>query len=960
MESSPSADRNGGNSRSHVVNGATNGTGRLDRDSLVPSFTTQANALMRKNVTFQKRSWKTNCCIISLPIIMFIILLAIQSAINAIFGGSKYKCGCQNGVCGIQYSDATQAAFCALPHPPEWAGVMQVPRPQYRAAVLEPGFGSSNPATVLWTGSSSAASTLASNLLISNAPASTTDSPTEFSILIPGSASWLDVANFYDPSFLNNETFYVLQNQSCNANDVEPSFTSSIFLQPYPAQCLSTQLIQRDSVATIDSEIYKGFRKGDPQRNPQEKINEYVNAYDFGNTDAKNFDVSVFWNQTMTNDTSQAPPGYARVSRPMNLAAQAFLRFLTGPQAELPLWFVKEMPKGSSKLTLDFSSILGPLFYAWIIQLLLPVILTYLVYEKQQNLRIMMKMHGLGDGAYWFISYFYFLALSLIYTFFYVFIGSVINLKFFRLNSYGLQFIFYFIYINLQIAMGFLGATIFSSVRTATVCGYLYVIGFGLLGNFFYQNFLEDVNTGRGWIFAMELIPGFSLFRGLYEFAQYAFTGAYEGTKGMKFSNLSDHNNGMTTVWAIQVVEWAIFLALAWYLDQVVSSSSGVKKHPLFLFKKCFSRRSNAAAPTKSLSKTGAEVSVEMEKQDVLQERETVEKLLEEDNLTTSAIVCDNLKKVYPGTDGNADKIAVRGFSLAVGKSECFGMLGPNGAGKTSTINMMIGFLTPTSGTAYIHGLDIRTDMDNIYTSMGVCPQHDLIWENLTGREHLLFYGRLKNLKGAALENAVTDSLKSVNLFNGGVWNKTAGQYSGGMKRRLSVAISLIGNPQVVYMDEPSTGLDPSSRYNLWNVVKQAKKDRAIILTTHSMEEAEALCDRLGIFVDGQLQCIGDSKELTARYGGVYVLTITTPAQEEVEVEYLVKSLSQNAKKVYGLSGTQKFEIPKSDVEIGQVFTAMQKAKQRLAIQAWGIADTTLEDVFVKVARDAQGEIALS
>ncbi|MED6166073.1 Phospholipid-transporting ATPase abca7, variant 2, partial [Stylosanthes scabra] len=112
------------------------------------------------------------------------------------------------------------------------------------------------------------------------------------------------------------------------------------------------------------------------------------------------------------------------------------------------------------------------------------------------------------------------------------------------------------------------------------------------------------------------------------------------------------------------------------------------------------------------------------------------------------------------------------------------------------------------------------------------------------------------------ISKAVEDSLKSLNLFNGGVANKQAGKYSGGMKRRLSVAISLIGNPSVVYIDEPSTELDPASRKRLWDVIKTAKKDRPIILTTHSMEEAEALCDRLGIFVDGSLQCIGNPKEV--------------------------------------------------------------------------------------------------
>jgi ABC-type multidrug transport system ATPase subunit len=109
----------------------------------------------------------------------------------------------------------------------------------------------------------------------------------------------------------------------------------------------------------------------------------------------------------------------------------------------------------------------------------------------------------------------------------------------------------------------------------------------------------------------------------------------------------------------------------------------------------------------------------------------------------------------------------------------------------------MIGFLKPTSGTAFIQGLNIQTEMDQIYSCMGVCPQHDLIWEQLTGREHLFFYGRLKNLTGTALKNAVDASLRSVNLYENGVGDKLAGKYSGGMKRRLSVAISLIGNPQV-------------------------------------------------------------------------------------------------------------------------------------------------------------------
>ncbi|KAL2321968.1 hypothetical protein Fmac_026347 [Flemingia macrophylla] len=517
------------------------------------------------------------------------------------------------------------------------------------------------------------------------------------------------------------------------------------------------------------------------------------------------------------------------------MISNSYLQFLLGPVTKMLFEFVKEMPKPESSLRLDLSSLLGALFFTWVILQLFP----------QQKLRIMMKMHGLGDGPYWMISYGYFLAISVTYMSCFVIFGS-------------------------------------------------------LLG---------------GWIIVMELYPGFALYRGLYEFGQFSFDASLSENGGMKWQNLSESTNGMKE-----------------------------KKTPL---------------PTPDTEMQVSKVFSHMDKRDVIQEMEKVEELLLEPTIN-HAIVCDNLQKVYPGRDGNPDKFAVRGLYLSVPQGECFGMLGPNGAGKTSFINMMIGLEKPSSGAAFVQGLDIRTQMDGIYTTMGVCPQYDLLWESLTGREHLLFYGRLKNLKDSALTQAVEEYLKSLNLFHGGVADKQAGNYSGGMKRRLSVAISLIGDPRVIYMDEPSRGLDPASRKSLWNVVKHAKQNRAIILTTHSMEEAEALCDRLGIFVNGSLQCVGNPKELKARYGGTYVFTMTTSSDHEKDVENMVQRLTPNANKIYHLSGTQKFELPKEDVKIGDVFQAVDAAKRNFTVSAWGLVDTTLEDVFIKVAREAQAFETLS
>ncbi|XP_077245813.1 ABC transporter A family member 7-like [Tasmannia lanceolata] len=940
------------------------------------SFLTQANALLRKNITFQKRNLRTNIGLIAYPILLCLLIVVIQNVVNNELDKPKNNCGCTcidtNGdgscetVCGIQYSTLDQVATCPIPSPPEWPAFFQVPRPEYRAVRTDfipytdlPDESckrtGSCPATILLTGGNrSLAESLAGNLFSSSGPINFSDYLSILSDLLPGTDTYPQFVNFIEPAFLSDRPLYIVQPQCL------PNFTISIPVQiaNVPLQqevtCVQGVHLWRDSSSVVNDELFKGYRGGNRER----KINEIIAAYDLLNTNGNNFNVSIWYNATYKNDTGSLPLALVRLPRSVNVASNAYLQFFRGSGVKMVFDFVKEMPKPATKLRLDFSSLLGALFFSWVVLQLFPVILTNLVYEKQRNLRIMMKMHGLGDGPYWMISYAYFLFISSFYMLCFVIFGSLIGLKFFTLNDYSIQFVFFFIYINLQIALAFLAATIFSDVKTATVIGYIYVFGSGLLGAYLFQFFVEDRSFSRGWVLVMEIIPGFSLYRGLYELAQYSFTGYYTGNSGMRWRNLNDSENGMRAVLVIMIVEWIVLVPIAYYLDQVASLGSGIRKHPLF-FLEYFKKKPLPSLWKPSLKRQGSKVSIEMEKPDVAQESEKVRQLLLEP-ATSHAIICDNLKKVYPGRDGNPEKFAVRGLSLALPRGECFGMLGPNGAGKTSFINMMIGLITPTSGAAFVQGLDIRTDMDKIYTSMGVCPQHDLLWEALTGREHLLFYGRLKNLKGAALTHAVEESLKSVNLFHGGVGDKHAGKYSGGMKRRLSVAISLIGDPKVVYMDEPSTGLDPASRKNLWDVVKRAKKDRAIILTTHSMEEAEVLCDRLGIFVGGSLQCIGNPKELKARYGGSYVFTMTTSSNQEDEVENLVHQLSPSANKIYHISGTQKFELPKQEIRISDVFQAVENARTKFTIYAWGLADTTLEDVFIKVARGADSSDILA
>uniref|UniRef100_A0A0D3A9Y0 ABC transporter domain-containing protein n=1 Tax=Brassica oleracea var. oleracea TaxID=109376 RepID=A0A0D3A9Y0_BRAOL len=695
-----------------------------------------------------------------------------------------------------------------------------------------------------------------------------------------GSPIAADKDNYADPGLAPGLPIYSIQ-PLCSASSTWP---------------FSLEKIQTD----VNNELFKGSYRG----NPAGITNEIAAAYDLMSTDKKNFNVTIWYNSTYKDEFSTGPVKLVRVPRSINLISNAYLKFLKGPGLRILCEFVKEVPKHATRLNTDIASLLGPLFFTWVVLLLFPVILTSLVYEKQERLRIMMKMHGLGDGPYWLISYAYFLTISVLYVASLVIFGSVIGLKYFRLNSYSIQFVFYFIYLNLQMAIRFL-----VSSNILKVVAYILVYGTGLLGSFLFQTMLENQSFLEEWIFALELYPGFSLYRGLYEFSQYASRG-----NGMKWQDLSD--SGMGEVLCIMSIEWFLALIIAFYIDQVFSSG----KHPFF-FLNPFKKSSSIPSKPTVQRVDSKKVSIDMGKIDVSQEREKVQQLRNEGS-AGHAILCDNLKRVYPG--------------------ECFGMLGPNGAGKTSFISMMTGLLKPSSGTALVQGLDICKEMNKVYTSMGVCPQHDLLWETLTGREHLLFYGRLKNIKGSALTQAVEESLKSVSLFDGGVGDKPAGNYSGGMKKRLSVAISLIGNPKVVYLDEPSTGLDPASRKNLWDVIQRAKQNTAIILT------------------NGALQCIGNSKELNSRYGGSYVFTMTTSLEHEEDVERLVSTVSPNVKKVYHLAGRQKFELPKQEVRIAEVFWAVEKAKSNFTVFAWGLADTTLEDVFIKVAKSAQAFISLS
>ena len=216
---------------------------------------------------------------------------------------------------------------------------------------------------------------------------------------------------------------------------------------------------------------------------------------------------------------------------------------------------------------------------------------------------------------------------------------------------------------------------------------------------------------------------------------------------------------------------------------------------------------------------------------------------------------------------------AVDGISFEVRKGELYGLLGPNGAGKTTTMSMLSGLLRPDEGRILFDGIDLAADPIRVKARLGVVPQETALYDNLTGRENLRFWGGLYGLSGASLEKAVDRVLDQVGLASRA--KDTVKTYSGGMKRRLNLGLGLVHSPGAVLMDEPTVGIDPQARLNILEVVRNVVAAGATVLyTTHYLEEAETLCDRIGIMDHGRILAEGTLDELKRRVGNKEIVTV--------------------------------------------------------------------------------------
>ncbi|MGZ9234864.1 MAG: ABC transporter ATP-binding protein [Anaerolineales bacterium] len=228
--------------------------------------------------------------------------------------------------------------------------------------------------------------------------------------------------------------------------------------------------------------------------------------------------------------------------------------------------------------------------------------------------------------------------------------------------------------------------------------------------------------------------------------------------------------------------------------------------------------------------------------------------------MNLAAISVENLRKSF------GENHAVQGVSFDVGQGEIFSLLGPNGAGKTTTISMLSCLLRPDDGDARVMGHSIRTDAMGVKSVLGVVPQEIALYEDLTARENLTFWGKMYGLRGAALKSRVSEVLDVIGLKDRA--NERVGKYSGGMKRRVNIGVALLHKPQVIYMDEPTVGIDPQSRRNILDsVVLLKNRGMTVLYTTHYMEEAQELSDHIAIMDHGKMIACGTNEELVRLVG---------------------------------------------------------------------------------------------
>ena len=659
-------------------------------------------------------------------------------------------------------------------------------------------------------------------------------------------------------------------------------------------------------------------------------------------------------------------------------------------------------------------NLVGTLFYPISISLLMPLFMYNIVIEKERQLIEIMKINGLKMRNYW-ISYFIFdyIVYAVTMIFFIIFGTYVFGLNLFKETDFLLVFLTLVIWGYAQIALAFFFQAFLSNGRTTSVIGYMIALWLIII--------CTCLNLAMFVIpkeapYILNIFPSFAMSRIFYYMATYC---GYE-TCIAKFSRINDE---VRYALVYMFIGGTIFLCLGVYLYEVLPKQYGIRKNPVFCIedgiKKCQKEKEeeNVIREDNKSENNGNEKKVDLlieennneninlnnniddnEDEEVRKELIIVRDILDKGDyeLRKYPLVCDGLTKIYPANLKSKDpkkknKKSLNNFTIHLNDSEIFGLLGPNGAGKTTFFSILTGIYEPTSGNAFIRGNSILKNIEKTYEYIGYCPQFDLLWEDLSVENTLLFYSRMKNKDKEKIYLMVEKILIDVRLVK--FRKYLVRELSGGMRRRLSLGVALIGEPPIVFLDEPTTGLDPKNKREIWDILSHCKENRCMILTTHLMDEAETLCDRIGIILKGKIRCLGSQYKLKANYGKGFKLcinlkpftvesynsnTINDSIKDDKEEKigfffdkdkikeqhrinelrinkissFLKEIFSRNCKLTEKHRSAAIYEIGTDVFNPELLFKKLEERKEELEITNWAISQVDLEDIFIKLTEN--------
>ncbi|CAI9172899.1 unnamed protein product [Rangifer tarandus platyrhynchus] len=565
----------------------------------------------------------------------------------------------------------------------------------------------------------------------------------------------------------------------------------------------------------------------------------------------------------------------------------------------------------------------------------LPIIRS-IVWEKEKRLKEYQLTVGLRSWMIWAAHFFTFF-------FFYIFIVSLIcvlvfakifNDPVFCYSDYSFIFVFLMCYATASIFFGFMVSTFFDKVRLAASAGSLIYFA-----SFFPFHSIAQ-HYGRINLpmkVAACLSPNVALALGIKLLVK--FETKQNGVNWNKIWTPASLEDTLTFgyMMGMLVIDAFLYGLVTWYIEAVFPGQYGIPQPWYFFLMHSY---------------WFSKPRIKIKKEKMKDSRITQNKYFEAE--PTGLVTGIKIKHLYKEL---GDKVVINNMSLNLYKGQITVLLGQNGAGKTTALSILTGHYPPTRGEVFIDGYDITKNITEIRENLGFCPQGDLLFNDLTLSEHLFFYSVVKSIHQKMSPNEINRMLSAFDMLE--KRDTFSESLSGGMKRKLSIIIALLGGSKVVILDEPSSGMDPVSRRATWDVLQQFKHDRTILLTTHYMDEADILGDRIAIMVKGTLQCCGSSIFLKKTYGaGYHIFMEKEPYCDLEKICAIIQSHIPDAILESYLGAELSFILPKKHAHrFEALFNDLEMKKEELGIANFGASITTMEEVFLKVNKLADSEM---